>query len=157
MPGGADDPRQLPPVLPGRHGGRDLFTRWTVVLLREMIAGSTRFNDLRRACRMSPALLSQRPTTLERAGVLIARVKAQGRARPLREYRLTRSGQDGRWIEAFGVWGQRWIESEMPLQNPDPCSLMWDMRRNLDPSPMPRRRSTIQIGIELPRRIASGG
>ena len=38
-----------------------LCTRWTVVLLRELIAGSTRFNDLRRGLpRMSPALLSQR-------------------------------------------------------------------------------------------------
>ena len=38
-----------------------LCTRWTVVLLRELIAGSTRFNDLRRGVpRMSPALLSQR-------------------------------------------------------------------------------------------------
>src|SRR5438105_14848365 len=38
-----------------------LCTRWTVVLLRELIAGSTRFNDLRRGVpRMSPSLLSQR-------------------------------------------------------------------------------------------------
>ena len=34
-----------------------LCTRWTVVLLRELIAGSTRFNELRRGVpRMSPAL-----------------------------------------------------------------------------------------------------
>lgn len=128
-----------------------LCTRWTVVLLREMIAGSTRFNDLRRGVpRMSPALLSQRLKDLEEAGV-IARVKAQG-GPDLFEYRLTRSGQELRpLIEAFGVWGQRWIESEMSLQNLDPQLLMWDMRRNLDPSPMPRRRSTIQIRYpELP-------
>ena len=38
-----------------------LCSRWTVVLLRELLAGSTRFNDLRRGLpRMSPALLSQR-------------------------------------------------------------------------------------------------
>ena len=38
-----------------------LCTRWTVVLLRELMAGSTRFNELRRGVpRMSPALLSQR-------------------------------------------------------------------------------------------------
>ena len=46
-----------------------LCTRWTVVLLREMMAGSTRFNDLRRGVpRMSPALLSQRLKELEQAG-----------------------------------------------------------------------------------------
>lgn len=44
-----------------------LCTRWTVVLLRELIAGSTRFNDLRRGLpRMSPALLSQRLKELRR-------------------------------------------------------------------------------------------
>ena len=45
-----------------------LCTRWTVVLLRELVAGSTRFNDLRRGVpRMSPALLSQRLKDLEAA------------------------------------------------------------------------------------------
>jgi DNA-binding HxlR family transcriptional regulator len=44
-----------------------LCTRWTVVLLREMVAGSTRFNDLRRGVpRMSPALLVQRCATWRR-------------------------------------------------------------------------------------------
>lgn len=38
-----------------------LCTRWTMVLMRELIAGSTRFNDLRRGVpKMSPSLLSKR-------------------------------------------------------------------------------------------------
>jgi len=49
-------------------------TRWTLVLLRELVAGSTRFNDLRRGVpRMSPALLSKRLKDLEEAGI-VARV-----------------------------------------------------------------------------------
>jgi DNA-binding HxlR family transcriptional regulator len=48
-----------------------LCTRWTVVLLRELVAGSTRFNELRRGVpRMSPALLSQRLKELEVAGIV---------------------------------------------------------------------------------------
>ena len=48
-----------------------LCTRWTIVLLRELIAGSARFNDLRRGVpRMSPALLSQRLKELEAADVI---------------------------------------------------------------------------------------
>ena len=48
-----------------------LCTRWTVVLLRELVAGSTRFNDLRRGVpRMSPALLSQRLKDLEAGGIV---------------------------------------------------------------------------------------
>lgn len=49
-----------------------LCTRWTVVVVREMLCGSTRFNDLRRGIpRISPALLSQRLKELESAGVIV--------------------------------------------------------------------------------------
>jgi DNA-binding HxlR family transcriptional regulator len=117
-----------------------LCTRWTVVLLREMFAGSTRFNDLRRGVpRMSPALLSQRLKELEEAGI-VARDDANG------EYRLTEAGRELQPIvEAFGIWGQRWVGSELSLQHLDAQLLMWDMRRNLDPTPLPPRRSVIQF------------
>ncbi len=121
-----------------------LCTRWTVVLLREMIVGSTRFNDLRRGLpRMSPALLSQRLKELEEAGVI---ERKRGDARGLYEYHLTRSGRDLEpIIMAFGVWGQRWVGSEVSLENLDVQLLMWDMRRHLDTTPMPKQRSTIQF------------
>lgn len=122
-----------------------LCTRWTVVLLRELIAGSTRFNDLRRGVpRMSPALLSQRLKDLEVAGILTREASA---AEPgIFEYRLTPSGQElGPLVEAFGVWGQRRIRADLSLQNLDAQLLMWDMRRNLNTTPMPRSRSVIQF------------
>ena len=116
-----------------------LCTRWTVVLLRELVAGSTRFNDLRRGVpRMSPALLSQRLKELEGAGVV--EHNADG------EYRLTPAGRELEpLIEAFGIWGQRWVESDVSLQHLDVTLLMWDMRRNLDPKPMPPSRAVIQF------------
>lgn len=122
-----------------------LCSRWTIVLLREMLAGSTRFNDLRRGVpRMSPALLSQRLKELEEAGV-IARQLVKGEA-SVSEYVLTRAGEELRPIVmAFGVWGQRWIDSDLTLENLDPTLLMWDMRRNLNCQPMPKRRSTIEF------------
>lgn len=123
-----------------------LCTRWTVVLLREMFAGSTRFNDLRRGVpRMSPALLSQRLKELEQAGV-VERYDADG------AYRLTEAGRELRPIvEAFGIWGQRWVESDLSLEHLDAQLLMWDMRRGLDPTPLPPRRSVIQFRYpELP-------
>lgn len=121
-----------------------LCTRWTVIVLREMLAGSTRFNDLRRGVpRMSPALLSQRLKELEQAGVIMRKKGGEG---GLYEYHLTRAGRELQPIvEGFGVWGQRWVETEISLQNLDAQLLMWDMRRNLDPTPMPKRRSTIQF------------
>jgi DNA-binding HxlR family transcriptional regulator len=123
-----------------------LCSRWTIVLLRELLFGSTRFNDLRRGLpRMSPALLSQRLKDLEAAGVI---------RRAGQEYRLTAAGEELRPIvEAFGVWGQRWIDSDLSLQQLDAQLLMWDMRRRLNPEPMPRRRSVIQF--QYPERPAS--
>ena len=45
----------------------------------------------------------------------------------------------------IGTWGQRWVESKVSLKNLDPSLLMWDMRRNLKPAPMPDRRCVIQF------------
>lgn len=128
-----------------------LCTRWTIVLLRELIAGSTRFNDLRRGVpRMSPTLLSQRLKELVRAGI-VERKPIHG-DKDVFEYCLTPAGLDLRpLVEAFGFWGQRWVESQLVLSNLDPSLLMWDMRRNLDPSPLPKRRTVIQLHYpELP-------
>jgi DNA-binding HxlR family transcriptional regulator len=127
-----------------------LCTRWTVVLLRELVAGSTRFNELRRGVpRMSPALLSQRLKELEAAGIV---TRKPGGERGVFEYRLTAAGRELRPIvEAFGVWGQRRIESHLSLQHLDVQLLMWDMRRNLNTTPMPAQRCVVQFGYpELP-------
>jgi DNA-binding HxlR family transcriptional regulator len=127
-------------------------TRWTILILREMMVGSTRFNELRKGVpRMSPALLSKRLRELEEAGVIEHGPAANGGGS---EYRLTASGRD-LWpvVESMGVWGQRWIESEVSLKKLDPELLMWDMRRNLDPTPMPERRVVIQfVFSDLPER-----
>lgn len=122
-----------------------LCTRWTVVLLRELVAGSTRFNDLRRGVpRMSPALLSQRLKELETAGV-VSRTPSPSEP-GIFEYHLTASGRELEpLVSAFGIWGQRWVETKLSLQHLDVSLLMWDMRRNLDPTPMPKRRSVIQF------------
>ena len=122
-----------------------LGSRWTLVLLRELLAGSTRFNELRRGVpRMSPALLSKRLKDLEAAGVV---TRSQVASEPdLLEYCLTDAGRDLKpVIESVGIWGQRWVDSEASLENLDPNLLMWDMRRNIDPNPMPHRRNTIQV------------
>lgn len=128
-----------------------LCTRWTVVLLRELVAGSTRFNELRRGVpRMSPALLSRRLKDLEAAGI-VAREASHLESGAF-EYRLTASGRElGPIVEAFGIWGQRRIEADLSLQHLDVQLLMWDMRRNLNTTPMPQRRNVVQfVYPELP-------
>jgi DNA-binding HxlR family transcriptional regulator len=120
-----------------------LCSRWTIVLLRELLCGSTRFNDLRRGMpRMSPTLLSKRLKELELAGVVRTVPNATG----VLEYHLTEAGEELRPIViGVGNWGQRWVESRLSLRNLDPTLLMWDMRRNISPEPLPPRRCTIQF------------
>ncbi len=124
-----------------------ICTRWTALVLRELLCGSKRFNDLKRGVPlMSPTLLSKRLTELEEVGI-IAGAKANGG-----EYTLTPAGEDLRpVIMAMGEWGQRWIESSVSLKNLDPSLLMWDMRRHLNPTPLPPKRCTILFRYpELP-------
>lgn len=128
-----------------------LCTRWTIVLLRELVAGSTRFNELRRGVpRMSPALLSQRLKELEAAGIVVRTALASEPG--LFEYQLTASGRELQPIvEAFGIWGQRRIDANLSLQHLDVQLLMWDMRRNLNTTPMPLHSNVIQfVYPELP-------
>src|SRR5258705_7929569 len=91
-----------------------LCTRWTVVLLRELIAGSTRFNELRRGGpRMSPALLSQLLKELEVAGIVTPKSSSERRGF---EYQLTPAGRElGPSGDPVGAWAQRRIESHVAL------------------------------------------
>lgn len=130
-----------------------LCSRWTVVLLRELLAGSTRFNDLRRGLpRMSPALLSQRLKELEETGI-VERRPVPGEPTVL-EYGLTDAGRELQpLVESFGKWGQRWIPSKLSLEQLDATLLMWDMRRGLKFDPPPQRKTVIQFQYpDAPKR-----
>ena len=120
-----------------------ICSRWTALVLREMLCGTTRFNDLRRGVPlMSPTLLSKRLKELAEAGVIMA---ARGRNGVV-EYKLTEAGEDLRGvIMSLGVWGQRWVESSLSLKNLDPSLLMWDMRRNLAAASFPDRKCTVKF------------
>ncbi|MCG2626970.1 helix-turn-helix transcriptional regulator [Bradyrhizobium sp. WYCCWR 13023] len=122
-----------------------ICSRWTLLVLRELVMGSTRFNELRRGVpSMSPALLSKRLKELEAAGI-VTRVAAE-RDSGVHEYHLTEAGTELRpIIEAIGAWGHRWVTTEATLKNLDANLLMWDVRRTLNTDPMPPRRNTIQF------------
>lgn len=120
-----------------------LDERWTMLVIREMLAGSSRFNDLRRGNpKMSPALLSKRLRTLERAGV-VEHSTVQGHS----SYTLTASGQDlAGVVTAVGAWGVRWI-STLGEEDLDPHLLMWDIRRTIPLAAWPRRRTVIAFNL----------
>ena len=122
-----------------------LCTRWTMMVLRELLLGTTRFNDLRRGMpRMSPTLLSKRLKDLEAAGILERVADANGP--DLYEYRLTAAGRALKpVVDAIGDWGHHWVTTATSLAHLDVNLLMWNMRRNINTDPMPPRRSTVQI------------
>ena len=91
---------------------------------------------------MSPTLLSKRLDELEEAGVIKSVIGTSGS----REYSLTRAGEELRpIIMGIGAWGQRWVESELSLNNLDPELLIWDMHRGLNIDPLPSRRTCLQF------------
>jgi DNA-binding HxlR family transcriptional regulator len=122
-----------------------LCTRWTILIVRELLSGTTRFNDLRRGNpRVPPALLSQRLKALEVAGV-VERNPVPSEPGVF-EYRLTKSGLELRpLVESMGRWGHRWICSTISMNNLDAQLLMWDMRRNIAVDPSPRSRKIIEF------------
>lgn len=128
-----------------------LDERWTVLILREMLLGSTRFNELSRGLpRMSPALLSKRLRTLQRAG-LIARRGAGART----SYHLTELGKDLEPIvDALGAWGMRWL-SDLGPSDLDPHFLFWDMKRTVPGDAWPTGRTTVCFELtDVPRNGA---
>ncbi|KQY55490.1 winged helix-turn-helix transcriptional regulator [Nocardioides sp. Root140] len=122
-----------------------LDERWTLLVVRELLAGSTHFNELRRGNpKMSPALLSKRLRTLERVGVVRRTGDAAGRT----SYRLTESGEELRPIvEALGAWGVRWI-GELGTEDLDPHLLMWDIRRTVPVDAWPRERTVLAFELD---------
>jgi DNA-binding HxlR family transcriptional regulator len=108
------------------RGAEVLCERWTPLVVRELLCGSRRFNDLRRGVpRMSTSLLAQRLQRLEEFGIV--RRVAVGK---VWEYSLTPAGEELRPIVmALGHWGARWIGSRLRDEQLDAGLLMWDMRR----------------------------
>lgn len=121
-----------------------LDERWTMLVVRELLAGSCHFNDLRRGVpKMSPALLSKRLKSLARAGI-IERTEVDGRAC----YRLTLSGQELRSVvEALNAWGARWVGT-LGEEDLDPHLLMWDIRRTVTVDAWPRSRTVLEFRLD---------
>jgi DNA-binding HxlR family transcriptional regulator len=121
-----------------------LADRWTVLIVRELLAEVSHFNELERGLpRISRTLLSERLRRLEQAGVVERRVAPGGRRT---EYRLTRAGRElQRIIDDLGEWGARWAFGEPRPNELDPIVLLWWMRRRVRQERIGGRRVVIQF------------
>jgi DNA-binding HxlR family transcriptional regulator len=128
-----------------------LTERWTPLLLRELVLGSHRFNDLHRGLPlMSRSLLAQRLKRLEAAGIIERRSGTDGQSA---EYFLTPAGEEfGPVIEAMGHWGQRWSR-RFDTTDLDPSLLVWDMQRSFKRDRLPSRKFVMEVQFRgVPRR-----
>jgi DNA-binding HxlR family transcriptional regulator len=118
--------------------------RWTPLILRELLCGSHRFNQLEHGLpRISRTLLTQRLRALEEAGIVERRFTANRRGA---EYHLTSAGKElYDVIIRLGEWSHRWFNPLLDLEDLDPQLLVWDMHRRLHRDRLPGRRVVLQF------------
>lgn len=144
--------REYGQFCPVALGSEVLADRWTPLILRELVLGSTRFNDIERGLPgISRSLLVQRLRHLERTEVLERRPAASGRGH---EYHLTEAGLDlGDVVVAIGEWAVRWKLAEPEAEEVDPRALTWWMHLRMDHDRLPDRRVVIEFAYTSPERI----
>jgi DNA-binding HxlR family transcriptional regulator len=121
-----------------------LADRWTVLIIRELLADITNFNDLERGLPgISRTLLAERLRRLVRSGV----VERHSASRGLRiDYRVTAAGRElQQLIDLLGTWGARWAFGDPQQNELDPGVLLWWMRRRVCLDQMPRSRIVIEF------------
>jgi DNA-binding HxlR family transcriptional regulator len=118
--------------------------RWTPLIVRELILGSRRFNDIDRGLPgISRTLLQQRLRHLERKGVLDRVPATGGRGH---EYVLTAAGKDLEGVVmAIGEWAVRWMFAEPQPREVDPVTLTWWLSRRLAHDQLPGQRVVIEF------------
>ena len=118
--------------------------RWTLLIVREILGGSHRFNDIRRGIpRVSRTVLSERLQALVLAGA-VARVEAAHGP----EYALTEAGQElATLVSALGTWGQRWLVRQPTAEDLDLEPLLVDMQRRVRFSELPKYPLVVRFEI----------
>jgi DNA-binding HxlR family transcriptional regulator len=123
--------------------------RWTLLVVRELMMGSRRFNDIRRGIpRISRTVLSERLQELVHIGAALRRDGAHGP-----EYELTEAGRElGPLVMALGQWGQRWLPRHAAKEDLDAGPLLLDMQRRVDFARLPREPLVIRFEIDRKAR-----
>jgi DNA-binding HxlR family transcriptional regulator/putative sterol carrier protein len=127
--------------------------RWTPLILRELVLGNTRFNDIARGLPgISRSLLVQRLKHLERKGVVETWPLPNGRGS---EYHLTPAGKDLEPVLiVMGRWSVAWMYSNLDSTDVDAVTLMWWMHRRVDIERLPHDRVVVQFDHTAPKRCS---
>ncbi|RXT50260.1 transcriptional regulator [Bosea sp. Tri-44] len=118
--------------------------RWTLLIVREILCGAGRFNDIRRGIpRISKTMLSERLQALVAAGALR---RSDGAAGP--DYALTEAGLElAELVKAMGVWGQRWLPRHPDAEDLDLEPVLTDMQRRVRFAALPDEPLVVRFEI----------
>lgn len=118
--------------------------RWTLLVVRELLCGSRRFNDIRRGVpRISKTMLSERLQALVHIGAV---ARASGPLGP--EYELTEAGRElAGLVGALGTWGQRWLPRRAEAEDLDAGPLLLDMQRRVRFDALPDEPLVVRFQI----------
>jgi DNA-binding HxlR family transcriptional regulator len=130
-----------------------LADRWTPLIVRELVLGNTRFNDIARGLPgISRSLLVQRLRHLERMGVVELSPSPSGRGN---EYHLTPAGKDLEGVvDALGRWAIEWLFDDLRPKDVDAVTLTWWMHRRIDTANLPPDRVVIEFDHTAPEKLA---
>ena len=121
-----------------------LGERWTILIVREMLMGGKRFNELQRGLnQISPTILTKRLNDLTDAGIAI-RKKIPGQRGY--EYFLTEMGKELLPVVAsIGEWGMRWARGKMDDTDLDLELLMLYLQRSIVADKLPGDETVIRF------------
>jgi DNA-binding HxlR family transcriptional regulator len=122
-----------------------LGDRWTLLIVRDMLTGTTHFNDLERGLPgVSRALLASRLKLLQRAGIIEKRLTSCGRSTT--SYQLTLAGQQlFPVINSLWTWGEAWAFGDPAPEELNPVLLMWWLRSRAERDLLPAKRVVAQF------------
>jgi DNA-binding HxlR family transcriptional regulator len=121
-----------------------LGEKWTILIVRELVMGGRRFNELQRGLSLiSPTLLSKRLDSLEQHG-LVLKKKIPGQKGY--EYFPTESCQELLpIIRSLGDWGMRWARFNLTEGDYDVELLVLYLKRSIVPEKLVGTETVIRF------------
>ena len=118
--------------------------RWTLLVVRELLSGSTGFNQIRRGIPgIAKDTLSKRLRQLCNAGLI-----DQHREGTTTSYSLTDAGLAlAPVLVELARWSTAWDRRGLQPEHLDPNVLLWDIQRRVDFDAVPTQRTVIEFAL----------
>jgi len=121
--------------------------KWTLLIVRELLSGSTRFNELQRGLgNISPTLLTKRLNAMNATGLLLKKRIPGQRGY---EYFPTKACEElFPVIEQIGIWGMHWARSQLSEEDFDLELLMLYLEKSIQPEQLVGKQTVIKFNFK---------